>query len=118
MKFIKGLFLIFLLLFIGELIVSVTSLPIPGNIIGMILLFFSLVFKIIELEDVVPAGDLLLEHLMLYFIPVSIGILAYRELLMEGIISFGIIVVLAYFILYFIIAKMIDLFVCIFEKRS
>ncbi len=115
---VKGITLIFVFLFLGEFIAEVTPLPIPGNIIGMILLFISLVFNFIKLEEIAPAGDLLLEHLILYFIPVSIGIISYKELLRDEFVSFSVIVVGGFLILYFLVSKMIDLLVCNLEKRE
>ena len=52
MPMYKGLVIIFGFLFIGETLSGLFNLPIPGNVIGMVLLTFAFLFNIIKVEDV------------------------------------------------------------------
>ena len=45
---------IFLFLGLGELIVYFIDISVPGNILGMILIFVALKLKIVKLETVLP----------------------------------------------------------------
>ena len=66
---------------VGELISRGLSLPVPGSVLGMLLLFLTFcVTKSIpsHLKQTVPA---LLQHLSLLFIPAGVGVLLWRKLL-------------------------------------
>jgi holin-like protein len=49
---VKGLALIFLFQLTGETIVALTGIPLPGNVIGMILLFCALLLRMVSLDSV------------------------------------------------------------------
>ncbi|MCE3203790.1 CidA/LrgA family holin-like protein [Paenibacillus sonchi] len=56
-------------------------IPIPGSIIGMILLFLLLESGIIRLNWVEAGASWLLAELLLFFIPSAIGVMKYSKLL-------------------------------------
>lgn len=67
---------------IGEFIVRVLGIPIPGPVIGMVLLLVVLLIRKPErTAGVVRAADLLLRHLQLLFIPAGAGVVAYLAVL-------------------------------------
>ena len=78
---IKSLIYIFCFLFLGELIHYFFNIPIAGNIIGMLLIFLALFFKIIKLEDVKPASDFLVKYLVVFFIPYGVGLMVYANII-------------------------------------
>ncbi|SDC35935.1 holin-like protein [Pelagirhabdus alkalitolerans] len=81
---------VFLYAAIGiELIIPV---PLPTTIIGLFLLFFSLLFGWIKLEWVEEGGRWLLAELLLFFIPSAVGIIDYEEVF--GLQGLGAIVVI------------------------
>lgn len=58
----------------GELLHRVTGLPIPGTVIGMVLLFADLCLAGREGRPVaLPAADGLLSYLALFFVPPGVG---------------------------------------------
>ncbi|EFO29662.1 LrgA family protein [Roseibium sp. TrichSKD4] len=65
----------------GELARVALDLPIPGPVLGMVLLFFFLVFKggIPEQLSSVTGG--LLNHLSLLFVPAGVGVMLHFKLL-------------------------------------
>lgn len=65
----------------GELIVLAFNLPIPGPVIGMLLLFFSLLFKANLSENLKTTAHGLLKQLGLLFVPAGSGIIAYTALI-------------------------------------
>ncbi|MEF3328939.1 CidA/LrgA family holin-like protein [Oceanobacillus oncorhynchi] len=69
--------ILFLFNFIGQLIQGFFSLSIPGSLIGMLLLFSLLFFKIIPLTWMQAGVDFLLKDIPFFFIPVTIGIIQY-----------------------------------------
>ena len=78
---LKSLFIIFLFLIIGEFIQYFFHIPIAGNIIGMVLIFLSLKFKIIALETVKPASDKLIKYMVLFFVPYGVGLMMFYDLI-------------------------------------
>ncbi|MEO6362255.1 MAG: CidA/LrgA family protein [Caldimonas sp.] len=58
----------------GHALVEVLHLPLPGNVVGLLLLFAALHLGILPLRAVEAAGGLLLRHLSLLFIPYAVGI--------------------------------------------
>ena len=77
---LKGLVLIMLLYVIGELISSYLKIPVPGNVLGMLLMFLGLQNKLIKQQDVEGISKQLINLLNLFFIPAGVGLLAYEEL--------------------------------------
>jgi holin-like protein len=59
---------------IGEGIAFAFKLPVPGPVIGMLILFCALVAKPALLEKIQATGDALLQHLSLLFVPAGVGI--------------------------------------------
>lgn len=64
---------------LGSAVKLVIPLPIPDSMIGFILLFLALKFKIIKLNWVEKGGKLLLAELVLFFIPSAVGIINYQN---------------------------------------
>jgi len=60
---------------IGNWIARKTGLPIPGNVLGIILLYGLLNLGVIRLEHVQDAADFLLRHLIFFFIPVAVDLM-------------------------------------------
>lgn len=75
MKIFKEFIIILTLYFIGELISKTLNIPIPGNIIAMILLFLSLYTGIIKVEKVETISNFFLDHLAFFFIPAGVGLM-------------------------------------------
>lgn len=79
LKMLKAFLILFIFLGLGELISSLIKIPLPGNILGMILIFTALKLKLIKLESVKPAADTLLNYLILFFIPFGVGLMSYFD---------------------------------------
>ena len=71
---------LYVILFVGNSIARLLHLPIPGSIIGLVLLFLLLQFHIIKLEWIELGAGLLLSELLLFFIPSAIGVIDYTAL--------------------------------------
>lgn len=60
---------------VGEAIRVAFSLPVPGPVIGMILLFVALVLRGGPSRDLSHTGGGLLQHLSLLFVPAGTGVM-------------------------------------------
>ena len=67
--------------FIGDLIVNLLHIKFPGSIIGLILLWAALHFKLLNIKFVLDGASFLITFLTLFFIPSTVGIIQYPELL-------------------------------------
>lgn len=73
--------ILYIFSFIGITIQQYFSLTIPGNIIGMLLLFICLCFNIVPVKMIESGAQFLLSILMLFFIPATVGVMDYPQLL-------------------------------------
>ncbi|MGZ4107322.1 MAG: CidA/LrgA family holin-like protein [Tumebacillaceae bacterium] len=69
-----------LMSWVGNLISTVLHLPIPGSIVGLVLLFLLLKFGVIRMEWVEAGANFLLAELLLFFIPSTVGVIQYQNL--------------------------------------
>ena len=114
MKLFNQLALILGIWAIGEYISSIIQniIVIPGNIIGMILLFLLLQFKLIKLDNISELGDLLINNMAIFFVPAGVSLIRSLDLISENIfvllmtIFFSTIAVM--YITGFVVEKMIN----------
>ncbi|KAJ53529.1 holin-like protein [Clostridium tetanomorphum] len=76
MRLLRQLGIILLICLLGEAIHNFFKLPIPGNVIGMIILFLCLSSGIIKLNKINYISKFLLDHLAFFFVPAGVGILS------------------------------------------
>jgi len=61
--------------FLGELFQKAFGLPVPGNILGMLILFFGLYTGVIKLEMIDQISDFLLDNLAFFFLPAGVSLI-------------------------------------------
>lgn len=66
---------------LGELAVKAAELPIPGPVVGMLLLFAFLVIRGRVPDNLAKTADGLLSHLSLLFVPAGVGVILHFQLL-------------------------------------
>lgn len=80
-----SLTLILLCQLLGEIVVKLTKLPVPGPVLGMVLLFGGLVFIPKRLpDDIETTGGALLRYLALLFVPAGVGVVTHLDLLLRS----------------------------------
>ena len=79
----RGFLLLLLFLVAGQFIGRALSLPVPGNVLGMILLALALLCGLVKLELVKPCADLLLKHLGFFFVPAGVGLIQHLGLIAD-----------------------------------
>lgn len=83
MLLVKSLSILFGFLLLGEGIGILLQIPVPGSVIGMLLLTLALQLKLVRVESVKPASDLLIKNLSLLFVPPGVGLMLYTNLLRQ-----------------------------------
>jgi len=82
MKGLRGLAWLLVFQSVGEVLSRGFSLPLPGPVLGLILLVPALRFALVR-EPVAECADFLLSHLSLLFIPVGVGVMTHLTLLSQ-----------------------------------
>lgn len=82
MQALRGLAWLLVLQSVGELLARGLSLPLPGPVIGMILLLLALRWPPVR-EPVSVCATFLLSHLSLLFVPVGVGVMTHLSLVSQ-----------------------------------
>jgi len=61
---------------LGRWLCASLHLPMPGNVIGMLILYALLALRLVRLEWLEPTAGLFNRHLAFFFIPLVVGLLA------------------------------------------
>lgn len=64
----------------GNQITAFLHVPVPGNVMGMILLFGLLAAGVVKLEQLEVASGYLLKHISFFFIPIAVGLMNWTTL--------------------------------------
>jgi holin-like protein len=74
---IQGFAILLVCQALGEIISRIFKVPIPGNVLGMVLLLAALLLGLIKLKWVEDAAELLLKHMAMFFVPAGVGVMLY-----------------------------------------
>ena len=81
MELLIGITLLLIYQLAGESIVLLLGLPVPGPVVGMLLLFFTLMVRGRVGEQLESAANGLLTHLSLLFVPAGVGVLVHIDMI-------------------------------------
>ena len=77
MQLINGITLLLIYQLAGEVSVRLLGLPVPGPVMGMVMLFITLMIRGQMAKAVEPASTALLGHLSLLFVPAGVGLIVH-----------------------------------------
>lgn len=83
LKIIVQVFLLWVIYYLSTWIVFLLQLPIPGTVLGMIILFTLLSTGVIKEEWLSAAANPLLKHLSFFFIPLAVELMQWGDLFMQ-----------------------------------
>ena len=78
---LRSFAILYLMLFAGEWLAELLPVGVPGSIFGLLLLFFGLTTQAIKVEWIMFGAGLLIRYMAVLFVPVSVGIIKYYDLL-------------------------------------
>lgn len=93
-RMIAQIAILWVFYYIGVFIVEWTNIFIPPSIIGLVLLWALLMLNIINVKLIQDGASFLIAFLTLFFIPSTVGVVEYPELLTIS----GLLLVLAVFV--------------------
>lgn len=79
----------------GEVIARLLRLPVPGPVIGMVILFGALLLRGYVPEDVGAVTGGLLQNLSLLFVPAGVGVMLHAQLLAENWVALSVALLLS-----------------------
>lgn len=79
MNFLNGITLLLVYQLVGEVTVRLLGLPIPGPVLGMLMLFVTLLIRGYTPEPLKNASSALLSHLSLLFVPAGVGMMVHFD---------------------------------------
>ena len=79
----RSLVILYIMLYLGNLIAHYVPAGVPGSIWGLLLLFLGLTTRLIRLDWIYLGASLLIRFMAVLFVPVSVGIIKYSDLLIE-----------------------------------
>lgn len=79
MNTIKQLSIVLLILSLGEIFQLKFNLPVPGTILGMVILLILLMIKAIKLKNIENISAILLDNLSMFFVPANVGIMVFYD---------------------------------------
>ena len=73
--------ILWLFYYIGVFIVELTGIFIPASIIGLVLLWGAMLLNIINVKWIQDGAGFMIGFLTLFFVPTTVGVIEYPELL-------------------------------------
>jgi holin-like protein len=80
---LQSLTLLLLFQLIGEVISQALELPVPGPVVGMVLLFTALTQRWMRSAQMRDSAQNLLQHLSLLFVPAGVGVMLHVQRVAE-----------------------------------
>jgi len=77
----------------GQAIVSLTHLPVPGGVIGMLVVLLLLATRRLSILSIRRGAEWLISDMVLFFVPAVLAVLDHRELL--GLVGLKVFAVIA-----------------------
>lgn len=111
MKILRESIIILSIYLIGEILSKSLSLPIPGNILGMLLLLLLLCTKVIKVNQIESISNFFLDHLAFFFIPAGVGLLTSFNLIKDSLVIILIICIITTSIVLVITGKVVELII-------
>jgi holin-like protein len=72
---------------LGWLLNKLAGFPLPPHVLGLLLLTAALFLKLIKLEWVESSATLLTRHMMLFFVPLLVGVSTFLPQLSESLVA-------------------------------
>lgn len=113
MKIFNQLGIILSIWTVGELISSLFSsiITIPGTIMGMIILFLLLQFKILKEDAIKDVTDFLLNNMAIFFVPAGVSLIQSLGLIKENVVVLILSATVATLVIMLVTGKTVDIMI-------
>ncbi len=87
MKVIVQIAIVFAICLLGQAVVSILPFPFPASVMGMIILFLLLLFKVLKTEYIQAKTNFLLQNMAFFFIPSGVQLMENYNLLKGNVLK-------------------------------
>ena len=115
---LREFIIIFIINYIGTIISKTLALPIPGTIIGLLLLFVLLYYKIIKLNMIENVANFLLANMTIFFMPPTVKIMDSYQLLQGDFIKFVVLIIVSTVITMGVTGKVVQFMIEHLERKE
>lgn len=87
MKIIYQIGIIFSICWVSQIVEALLPFAFPASVIGMVLLFVLLAFRVLKVEHIREKSDFLLANMAFFFVPAGVSIINYFDVLKSSVIQ-------------------------------
>ena len=113
----KQFLIILVINFAGVIIQNIFHLPLPGTILGMLILFVLLWTKALKVESIEKVCDFPILNMIIFFLPPAVELLEYMALLKTGFLKIIILLIATTVITMIVTGKTVDFCIKRMEKK-
>lgn len=118
MKLLSQIGIVFGICLVSMGIEAILPFSFPASVIGMIVTFILLLFKILKLEHIKTFSDFLLGNMAFLFVPAGVNIINYLSVLVDNILPLLVICVVSTILTFGATAYSIKLTMYLMKKRG
>lgn len=118
MKIFKKTLILFVVCFISDIIAFYLPFPFPGSVLAMIITFLLFLSGAVKVRQIEPVSDFLVKNMSFVFLPSTVSIVSYLDVLSSVLWKFLIVCVATTFITFICTAYSVKLTVYILNKRK
>lgn len=113
-----GFLILIIIQFLTNCLIKHLHLAFPSPLLGMVVLAVLIYFKVIPEKLMKDIGDLLLNNMALFFIPLFVGIISYSHLIKVNLVPIFSIIVLTTFSTMLVTAFVVEYIIKITSKEE
>ena len=102
LRILSQLLQILLVWLLGETIAKVLGIPIPGNVMGMLLLLLLLILRIIKVEKIKQVSDFFTQNISLFFIPSTVALMVNYTVIEDSLVGALVAIVLTNILVFLV----------------
>ena len=87
LNFILGLIIVFLILYLSKWILELFKIDFPSALLGIVILFGLLKIGFVKEDLVKDFCEFMLKHMILFFIPIFVGVIDYYEIISKNLFA-------------------------------
>ena len=118
MKVFKKTLILFVVCFISDIIAFYLPFPFPGSVLAMIITFLLLLTGFVKVRQIEPVSDFFIKNMSFVFLPSTVSIVSYLDILSNIIWQFLIVCVVTTFVTFFCTAYAVKFTVYLLNKRK
>ena len=118
LRILSQILQILLVWLLGETAAKVLQIPIPGNVIGMILMLLFLVLKVIKVEKIKQVSDFFTQNIAFFFIPSTVALMVNYKVIENSIVAALVAIVLTNILVFLVTGLTAEWLLRLKDKRK